>query len=184
MYQRRNSGIGCFIGLIMMILFGVFFFFGFNRIFFIFPIFPVIIVFVIFIGITVAASQGSRQNRRKPENYYYQQNYNHTNPYMVKTSTVSISQPTLIKSNNASSNIKPQSGYCRECGASITQGASFCQNCGTRLNKPEINYSRQIEIIEEKTREEKVIDKSFCPYCGTRTDKDSMYCFHCGTKLV
>lgn len=183
MYQHRSSGLGCFIGLIVMILFGVFFFFGFDSYYFMFPTFPIIIIFVIIIFIGVVASRESNRNRNRPTSYYYRSNYDNNNPYVVKNSASNISKPPLTREDSHLT-IKPQSRYCRECGELITQGTSFCQNCGARLNQQDLIYSRPIEIIEEGPTEEKVIEKGYCPYCGTRTDKDSIYCFHCGTKLT
>lgn len=50
---------------------------------------------------------------------------------------------------------------CPNCHSLLLDGASFCTNCGTRVNQ----------------------QKLICPSCHQVNTKDSKYCTYCGTKL-
>lgn len=61
---------------------------------------------------------------------------------------------------------------CTVCGSRITEGASFCMSCGTKLGTDEIEEMEEDEVPVRK-----------CPACGACVDDDSMFCISCGTRL-
>lgn len=52
---------------------------------------------------------------------------------------------------------------CPKCNNKLVEGASFCTECGTKIEKQE-------EFI-------------FCEECGNKLSKDSSFCTECGTKV-
>lgn len=54
---------------------------------------------------------------------------------------------------------------CKECGVENKDDASFCANCGTRLEKPEAEHSRK------------------CPECGFGNPPVGRFCARCGFEL-
>ena len=50
--------------------------------------------------------------------------------------------------------------FCKNCGAKLLDGASFCTNCGTP--------------IEEKT-------EKLCKQCGNPLNDENVFCPYCGT---
>lgn len=58
-------------------------------------------------------------------------------------------------------------GSCPNCGAEVTNGAMFCNNCGTKLNE---------EVV--KSESEKI-----CPQCGMKVNESDLFCNSCGNKL-
>jgi hypothetical protein len=165
MYRQNNSGAGCVVGILFMMFFGFFFLFDFVNFFFIIPLFPVIIIFIIIVGIGTAAASQSRVY--KPKNTHYMKSINSSNPYIAKPSGV-----VQVKT------MKPEvkEDQCQDCGVKLNQGAVFCQNCGSRVEKVKI-----IEIQSDE-REDSVRLK-YCPFCGTNVDDDASYCHQCGTGL-
>ncbi len=59
---------------------------------------------------------------------------------------------------------------CINCGKPLSEGARFCQSCGT-------------PVKEEKATEEKV-QKKFCVKCGREIKTDSRFCTSCGTPVA
>lgn len=61
----------------------------------------------------------------------------------------------------------PNSGnsisFCPECGNKIPQGGSFCEHCGTPIEKQEVT--------------------NFCSECGARCNPEEVFCQKCGTPL-
>ena len=55
--------------------------------------------------------------------------------------------------------IQSANKFCEECGAEITEGAAFCDNCGTAISTPDI-----------------------CTICGFKFTKPGKFCPKCGTK--
>ena len=166
MYENRNSGAGCFVGVLVLMLFGFFYLFGFGNIFYFFPIFPVIIIFIIIVGVASAAAQRNRSY--KPKSNYYSKPIPTSNPYIAKNT--SLVRP---KSNSDEGNGDQN---CQTCGTKLNSGAVFCQNCGSRRSS-----IRNIEIESEKGEDSERLH--YCPYCGTKTEADAQFCHQCGTKL-
>lgn len=54
--------------------------------------------------------------------------------------------------------------FCRNCGARLPVGATFCNRCGSR-----------VESISS--------DPKVCPNCGGKTEADWLYCYYCGSLL-
>ena len=137
--SRNNSGIGCIIGLIFFLGFGVFFSLGLSPFTFfrIMPFFPMI--FVIFIiGIAGAASASSRRSKRStycsPKSHnqyqYYTPEVPRSNPYIVKTSSSSKVRPIYIEDAEPE---KPKPNFCQFCGTKKDKNAIYCHDCGSKL---------------------------------------------------
>ena len=56
---------------------------------------------------------------------------------------------------------------CKSCGESLSEGAKFCSNCGTKIVT--------IENIEKKNK--------FCSECGAAIKSDAKFCGECGAKV-
>ena len=59
---------------------------------------------------------------------------------------------------------------CPECGAPITDGAVFCEECGNRL-------------IPEEPKPPQEMAPRFCPECGNRLGPGARFCGKCGTRV-
>ncbi|MFW9825170.1 MAG: zinc ribbon domain-containing protein [Candidatus Thorarchaeota archaeon] len=146
----RRSSIGATIaGLMIFLIFGIFFFVFFNRsgIFgygFSFPMIFIILGFVVFvmiiIGISIAASTMSSSYKSQKSNIY-RQNQNvdqkqtvHQNPYVAQEY---IQKPLETRSKEIPveddiPDVK-EINFCRYCGAKLDEKAVFCHQCGTKL---------------------------------------------------
>lgn len=49
---------------------------------------------------------------------------------------------------------------CKKCGTPAIEGASFCANCGARVD-----------------------GKKACEACGQFNDENNVYCVYCGTRM-
>jgi len=58
-----------------------------------------------------------------------------------------------------------QANACPNCGAHCPEGSRFCQECGTKLERPEAPSKR------------------FCPNCGNEIAPGHRFCQECGTKI-
>ncbi|MFX1457573.1 MAG: zinc ribbon domain-containing protein [Promethearchaeota archaeon] len=146
----RRSSIGATIaGLVIFLIFGLFFFVFFNRsgmfgFGFSFPMIFIIIGFVVFvmiiIGISIAASSMSSAYKSQKANIY-RQNQNvdqkqidHQNPYIAqKPSQKPLeSHYKEIPVEDDVPDVK-EINFCRYCGAELDEKAVFCHQCGTKL---------------------------------------------------
>lgn len=59
---------------------------------------------------------------------------------------------------------------CENCGVDVPLNASFCNACGTKMNR--------VEIINSNDETECV-----CPICHMVIESDNVFCNHCGTKI-
>jgi len=136
---KNNSIIGSIIGLIIFAGFGVFFLFGFSpfTFFSIMPFFPMIFIIVI-IGIAGVASASSRRSTccspKSYKSYNQYQNYTEevprSNPYLVKTSSISTVRPIFIEDAEPE---KPKTNFCQFCGTQKDKNAIYCHSCGSKL---------------------------------------------------
>ena len=56
--------------------------------------------------------------------------------------------------------------FCKNCGAELTEGASFCTSCGTPIAEKKENTCTQCGSP--------IVDgNAFCPYCGTATNQQA-----------
>lgn len=58
--------------------------------------------------------------------------------------------------------------FCRECGAQIYNGASFCGKCGTRVWRPDANADTNVKV---------------CPQCQYVNARRAAFCGSCGAPL-
>lgn len=56
---------------------------------------------------------------------------------------------------------------CENCGADVPLNASFCNACGTKVNRA--------ESVNETER--------LCPACHAAVEKDNLFCNHCGARI-
>ncbi len=59
---------------------------------------------------------------------------------------------------------------CPSCGADVSVQASFCNSCGTKVER--------MEIVEAAGAETKT-----CPSCGATVGAENNFCNQCGAKL-
>jgi len=55
--------------------------------------------------------------------------------------------------------------YCKNCGAVIRDGAKFCPDCGSEV---------------EKTKETIIENRNFCENCGSELNPGDSFCAECG----
>ena len=59
---------------------------------------------------------------------------------------------------------------CENCGADVPLNASFCNACGTKVNRNDVpNVSTEFECL--------------CPACHAVVEKGNLFCNHCGAKI-
>lgn len=131
---RNNSVIGSIVGLLVFVGIGAFFLLGITPFRFLnfFPLLPVIFVIGI-MGIAAATSvRRSNYCESKPynQNQYYTREAPRSNPYVVKTPSSSTVRPIYIEDSEPE---KPIGNYCQYCGTKKDRNATFCHNCGTKL---------------------------------------------------
>lgn len=80
--------------------------------------------------------------------------------------------------------------FCKYCGQTLNDEASFCSKCGKLLTlKSESNSEvekltgqENISLKEDAVTEAE--EKKFCKFCGIQLRKDALFCASCGKKLV
>jgi hypothetical protein len=142
----RSSSVGVIAGLVIFLIFGVFFFVFFNRsgIFgFNFPIIFIVLGFAIFImviiGIATAASSMSKSYKTPKDNIKWQNQINnqtHTiqrNPYIIREPIEKHPDPQYQEKPTEVVPIVNEINFCRYCGGKIDREAKFCHQCGSKL---------------------------------------------------
>ena len=71
-----------------------------------------------------------------------------------------------MKKNMQSGSSLNNKNTCKNCGESLSEGAKFCSNCGTKIVT--------IENTEKKNK--------FCSECGSVITSDAKFCGECGAK--
>ena len=147
--RRRSSrsSIGAVIvGLLIFLIFGIFFLVFFNRsgLFgFNFPVIFIILGFVVFItvilGISIAASSMSKTYKTPKANIHSQ---NHEiiqgqtfqqNPYVVREPIQKSTEPQYQEKPTEVFPIVNEINFCRYCGGNIDRESRFCHQCGSKL---------------------------------------------------
>lgn len=59
---------------------------------------------------------------------------------------------------------------CESCGADVPLNATFCNACGTKVNRAEPTKKSSEEVC-------------VCPNCQAIVEKGNLFCNHCGTKI-
>ncbi|MHA2180781.1 MAG: hypothetical protein ACXAAH_05095 [Promethearchaeota archaeon] len=143
--KRSNPG-GIIAGLVIFLIFGVFFFVFFNRsgIFsFNFPMIFIIIGFVMFVmiilGISIAASSMSK-SYKTPKAYIHGQiqsdNHRQTsqqNPYINREPIQNRPEPQFQEKPIKVDPSIDEMNFCRYCGGKLDSKARFCHQCGSKL---------------------------------------------------
>ena len=90
--------------------------------------------------------------------------------------------------------------YCNQCGAFISEGSSFCTNCGARVAAEaaveEPAYTEPLEdVAQEPVNETPAAEEpaaappvdetafKFCTQCGARVSADADFCIVCGNSF-
>ena len=145
--KGRSSNPGAVIaGLVLILVFGIFFFLFFNRsgIFgFNFPMIFIIIGFVLFIavvlGISIVASSMSKVYKPSRANIYRQSQNTHQkqplqlNPYIVRETIQKQFEPQNQEKPTEVSPSLNDVNFCRYCGEKVDREARFCYQCGSKL---------------------------------------------------
>lgn len=147
--RRRSSrsSIGAVIvGLLIFLIFGIFFLVFFNRsgLFgFNFPVIFIILGFVVFItvilGISLAAASMSKSYKTPKVNTYGQNQNNNQkqvyqqNPYVVREPIQKSLEPQYQESPTAVVPNVTEINFCRYCGSKVDRETRFCQECGSKL---------------------------------------------------
>jgi hypothetical protein len=145
--KGRSSNPGAVIaGLVIFLVFGVFFFLFFNRsgIFgFNFPMIFIIIGFVLFIavvfGISIVASSMSKVYKPSKANIYGQNQNAHQrqplqqNPYVVRDTIQKQPEPQTQEKPIDVAPPLQEVNFCRYCGEKVDREARFCYQCGSKL---------------------------------------------------
>jgi len=134
--SNRNSGAGCIVGLFFFMAFG--FFFILDVPFSIFPFigfFPVIFIFIVIIVVVGASSGKSKccKPGQKKYDQYSQQQVPRANPYIVRGAVRSDVQSLLVEDYKTIEPTKPKASFCQFCGTRIDKDARFCHQCGSKL---------------------------------------------------
>ena len=143
----RSSKKGVIIGLILSIVFGVLFFYFFNKgsfgmmisIPWIFISSIGVFLIIIVVMAVVAANLSSPKNPYSKEKikYHqgdYQSQYQKLNPYKIQKSSQNHTSISITDGyKERSSNQEFETHFCRYCGAKIERDAVFCHLCGSKL---------------------------------------------------
>jgi rubrerythrin len=69
---------------------------------------------------------------------------------------------------------------CPQCGAEVTKGQKFCDNCGAKVEAPEApviaGYTESAPAAEAPAGKA-------CPNCGAHLDEGQNFCEKCGTRI-
>ena len=134
--SNKNSGVGCIVGIVFFILFGLFFTlevpFIISRFI---PFFPVIVIFIFIIAAAGASSGKSKHCKPLQKNYdlAHHKQFPIANPYIVRRSVRNDAQTLLVKEYKPKEPTKSQALFCQFCGTRIDKDALFCHECGSKL---------------------------------------------------
>jgi hypothetical protein len=145
--KGRSSNPGAVIaGLVLFLVFGIFFFLFFNRsgIFgFNFPMIFIIIGLVLFIavvlGISVVASSMSKTYKPPRDKIHWQNQNNNQrqivqkNPYVVRETIQKQLEPQVQEKPTEVAPTLNEVNFCRYCGENVDREARFCYQCGSKL---------------------------------------------------
>ncbi len=123
---------------------------------------PVVIVLLIIVTVVVIGAVVVRKNQKKILQEKGSEPISTTSPYK----TTQEKQETQKK--EGVSELR-----CLRCGAKLPPNASFCTNCGGKIE------GREIAKPDVSTPP----DSPTCSYCGNKLDKGSQYCSYCGVKI-
>ncbi len=142
---RSNHG-ALIAGLVIFLIFGVFFLVFFNRsgIFgFNFPIIFIVLGFVVLLmvvfGISIAASSMSKSYKPPKDKIHWQNQNNNQrqtfqkNPYIVREPIQKRVDPQYQEKPTEVVPIVNEINFCRYCGGKIDREARFCHQCGSKL---------------------------------------------------
>jgi len=144
----RSNPIALIAGLVIFLIFGVFFLVFFNRsgmmMGFNFPIIFIILGFIVFLmiisGISIAASSISKSYKPPKDNIKWQnqtKNQQQTvqkNPYIIQKPIAKKVDPQYKENPTEVVSIVSEINFCRYCGQSVEDKiATFCHQCGNKL---------------------------------------------------
>jgi uncharacterized membrane protein YvbJ len=134
----RNSELGCTIGFLFFMAFGLFFIldlpFSISPFIGIFPvIFIFIFIFIIAAGCTSSKKPKGCKPVQKKFDQYSQQQVPRANPYIVRSSVRNDDQTLLVEDYIPIEPAKPKALFCQFCGTRIDKDARFCHQCGSKL---------------------------------------------------
>ncbi len=134
--SKKNSGVGCIVGLLFFMAFGLFFILEVPfSIFQFIPFFPVIFIFIFIIAVA-GASSGKSKHCKPAQNNYDQDHYKQVprvNPYIVGSSVRNDVQTLLVEDYKPIEPTKTKALFCQFCGTGIDKDARFCHQCGSKL---------------------------------------------------
>ncbi len=135
--SNRNSRSGWKIGLIFFIGFGPLYFILVQPfiISLLIPFFPVIFISIFMITAAYASSGKSKCCKPVQKKYdqYSQQQVPRANPYIVRSSVRNDVQTLLVEDYKPIEPTKPKASFCQFCGTRIDKDARFCHQCGSKL---------------------------------------------------
>lgn len=70
--------------------------------------------------------------------------------------------------------------YCNNCKSIVAEGASFCGQCGARIENADISLSKESNSEEINATQQ---NENCCQNCGTNNEKDAEFCGLCGMHL-
>ncbi len=143
---RKSSSGAVIAGMLIFLVFGIFFAVFFNRsgIFgFSFPVIFVILGFVVFImiisGISMAASSMSKSYKppiiktHMQNQTIYQRQKVQQNPYIVRKPIQKSPEPLYQENPSEAFPIVNDINFCCYCGAKVDRKGRFCHQCGSKL---------------------------------------------------
>lgn len=124
---------------------------------------PVLIIIIVIIAILLVGVIVARKNQKKVQQTQ-KEKPKITSPYSKKEPGKSLEEKKVSEESTIN---------CLRCGAKLQPGASFCVNCGGKVEgrdlvKPDITTPA---------------NSTNCTYCGNAIEKDSKYCSYCGVKI-
>ena len=142
----RSNSVALIAGLVIFLIFGVFFLVFFNRsgIFgFNFPMIFIVLGFVVFLmvifGISIAASSISKSYKPPKDKIHWQNQNNNQrqtfqkNPYIIREPIQKRVDPQYQEKPTEVVPIVIEINFCRYCGGKIDREARFCHQCGSKL---------------------------------------------------
>ncbi len=135
--SNRNSRSEWIVVLILFIGFGPLLFILVQPfiIFLLAPFYPLIFISIFMIAAAYASSGKSKRCKPVQKKYdqYSQQQVPRVNPYVVGGSVRNDVQTLLVEDYKPIEPTKPKASFCQFCGTRIDKDARFCHQCGSKL---------------------------------------------------